>query len=148
MTRALISCAVLLVLGATPRADEATGGIPLEIRIVYAHGGTKHVDEGLEDLAKELGRLAFTAYELQDRARFRIETGASARMQLPNEAWMVVRAKGVAPDGKVRLELEVKQLKFKTTVSIAPNGIIAVGGPPYRDGVLILALRHMGRRPL
>ena len=112
-------------------------------------GGISHLrllarsklDPKLKDLASAFKKLDFTAYELKDEATFNLEMNSTGRMQLPSQDWMTIKTLGtVGPNDKLRLQLEVKKLKFKTTVAIDPGATLAVGGPPFQDGALILAV--------
>jgi hypothetical protein len=114
--------------------------VHLGIKVIHAHNHGTAVDPKLASLVKEFQGLKFTAYELKDEATFQLDVGSSGRMQLPSEAWMTVRPREVAADGKLRLEMEVEAIKFKLTVAIAPGATLAVGGPPFKDGALILAV--------
>jgi hypothetical protein len=91
-------------------------------------------------MVKSFPKLGFNAYELKDEATLQLELGSAGRIQLPNREWMSVRAKQLTPDGKLRLELAVEELKFKTTVTITEGATLAVGGPSFGDGALILAI--------
>jgi len=114
--------------------------VSLQLKVVHAHKRGHVVDPRLKELAKELSKLSFTSYELKDEAAFKLEIGSAFRLQLPSKAWMVIRARGLDPDGKLRLDFEVEQIKFKTTAVIGRGATLAVGGPEYDGGALILAL--------
>ncbi len=111
----------------------------LNIKVIHAHNRSTAVDPRIEKLVKQF-KLAFTAYELKDEAEFSLELGSIGRMQLPGGEWMSVIAKELAADGKLKLELTVDKLKFKSTVSIDPGATLAVGGPAQQDGALLLAI--------
>jgi hypothetical protein len=115
-------------------------GHKLAIRVVHASNVSQKVDAKLQDLAKELAALKFTSFELKDEATFELENGAVGRMQLPSKQWMTVTPLGLSADGKLKIDLAVKDLKFKTTVALGPGATLAVGGPAYQEGALILAV--------
>lgn len=117
--------------------------VALSIKIIDARSDGNSVDPRLKELARELATLKFTSYQLIDEATLKLEVGSSGRMQLPNGHWMVLKARELSKDGKVRLDLEVKKLKFKTTVSVGPGATLAVGGPSVGEGSLILAVTHL-----
>jgi hypothetical protein len=71
----------------------------------------------------------------------RLEPGQAARLQLPNGHWLKLTDIGRADDGRVRLDLAIKAMEFRTTALLAPGATLAVGGPPYEKGALILAIR-------
>ena len=53
---------------------------------------------------------------------------------------MSVVAKELGADGKLKLDLTVDKLRFKSTVSIDPGATLAVGGPAQQEGALLLAI--------
>lgn len=129
---------IVLSLGLASVAHASTA--MLQLKVIHAHNRGHTIDPRLKSLAKEFTRLSFTSYELKDEASFKLDVGAAFRMQLPSKAWMVIRARDRAADGKMRLDIEVEQLKFKTTAIIAEGATLAVGGPEHDGGTLILAL--------
>ena len=142
VTRAWLRLATGLVLCAVFFVARPASAAPVQlgIRIVHAHSRMTMVDPRIAELAKDFAKLKFTAYELKDEAAFSLELGSTGRMQLPSKDWMFVRPVALGEDGKLRLELVVERLKFRSTVVIAPQGTLAVGGPAYDDGSLILAV--------
>ena len=112
---------------------------PLNIKVIHAHNKSKIVALRIEKLVKQF-KLAFTAYELKDEAEFNLELGSIGRMQLPSGEWMSVVAKELGADGKLKLDLTVDKLRFKSTVSIDPGATLAVGGPAQQEGALLLAI--------
>jgi len=128
-------------LAVVPRAAAtAPTALPLRIKVIFAHNQSTAVDPSLQGLAQDLRALPFTGYALKDEAQFTLELLAVGRMQLPGGAWMTVRPLALEPDGRLRLELEVKKLKFKTVAAIAAGATLALGGPNFEKGVLILAV--------
>jgi hypothetical protein len=126
-------------------APAQAAGHKLVVRIIHAHNKGQSVDAKIKDLAKDLAQLKFSSYELKDEATFDLDTGAVGRMQLPSKRWMTVTPLVLESDGKLKLDFEVKELKFKTTVGLAAGATLAVGGPAYEDGALILAVTRVQR---
>lgn len=112
----------------------------LLVRVIYAHNQRTHVDKELKKLVESFPKKDFSAFELRDHATFQMALHSRSRMQLPNKKWMSITALDVSAEGKIRIRLESKALKFKTVVSIAKGGTVAVGGPKFENGVLILAV--------
>ncbi len=136
-------CFTVAMLALVTWARSASAApVELELRVIHAHNNNKTVDSKLDDLKKHLAKLSFTGYALKDEAIFSLELATAGRMQLPNKEWMVIRPETMDADGKLRLELSVEKLKFKTTVTIAPGGTLVVGGPSFENGALILAVRR------
>ena len=139
-TRRLFSASVIIVTLALliPHAALAAP-VKLNIKVIHAHNQGKKIDPRLKKLAKQFASLRFTAFELKDEANFNLEIGASGSMQLPGGEWMKINTKALWED-KLRLELVVDKLKFKSTVVIADGATLAVGGPAFDNGSLILAI--------
>lgn len=121
-----------------PRVAEAAP-VKLNIKVIHAHNKGKKIDPKLKKLAKQFASLRFTAFELKDEASLNLEIGSSGSVQLPGEEWMKITTRSLE-DNKLRLEFVVEKLKFKTTAVIAAGATLAVGGPPFEDGSLILAV--------
>lgn len=118
--------------------------VELLVRVVHANSQNSAVDPKLTELVKDFKDLKFTGYQLKDEAKFNLELKATGRMQLPSGAWMTIQPQGMDKDGKLRLALEIKDLKFKSTVAVSPGGTVAVGGPAFDNGALILAVTRPG----
>jgi hypothetical protein len=112
---------------------------PVQIQVIRASEGTPFFDEKLEKLEKQFKKLPYNRFELKDEAKFELQLASTVRMQLPNEAWMTIIPKELAKDA-LRIELIIKKLKFRTTVALEKGGTLAVGGPRYGGGALLLAI--------
>lgn len=138
--RALTRWLLLLLVVSSPASLLAAEQVRLSIKVIHAHNRGQQIDPKLAELVREFAGLKFTAYELKDEATFALELGSAGRMQLPNGEWMLIRPKDLVEGGKLRLEMEAEKLKFKTLVAVAPGATLAVGGPPFEGGALILAV--------
>ena len=118
------------------------GAVRLDVKVILAQPSGSFVDPKLKELVQEFSSLKFSSYSLKDEATFRLDMHSTGRMQLPNGKWMNIIPKEILPDGKLRLDLAVEELKFKTQVAIAQDATLAVGGPSFEDGSLILAIRR------
>jgi hypothetical protein len=114
--------------------------VQLAVKVVHAHDQNEQIDPKLAALVKEWKALKFKGYTLLDEATFALELLAKGRMQLPSGAWMTVEPREFAQDGKLRLELVIADMKFRTTALVGQGATVAVGGPPYDKGALILAV--------
>lgn len=132
-----------LVALVAPR--EAPGAdVSLKIQVIYAHSESKRIDPKLKELAKTkpFSNLRFTAYELKNEVPLKLAIGSAGSIELPNKRWMKVRATKMMPDGKVRIEFKVDKPEFSATAVISPGSTLAVGGPKYEAGSLILAVER------
>ncbi len=145
LTSLFLAAAMIIGLHRVAVAEQ----VQLQIKIIYAHTKSKYVDPKIESLVKTkpFTQLKFTAYELIEEVPLKkLEIGSSTSVQLPNKRWMKVRATELTASGKLRLDFSVDKPEFSTTVVISPGATLAVGGPGFKDGVLILAVTRP-RRP-
>lgn len=121
-------------------AEAAARPYDVKVRVIRASNAAQSIDPKLADLAKELSPLKFSALSLADEALFKIELGSSGRMQLPGKEWMTISAQSLAPDGKLRLSIEVDKLQLKAVVAVDAGATVAVRGPEDEGATLILAV--------
>jgi hypothetical protein len=131
--------AVLALLLAAPLVASAATPVTLDVKIIHAHNKSTQIDPRIAAIVKDLGALKFTGYDLKDQATFTLEPKSVGRMRLPSGAWLTLTPLDFSDD-KLRLELEIKDLRFKTVVTINKGATLAIGGPPYDQGALILAV--------
>lgn len=136
--RAVFALLMLLGCARTPAGSH----VPHQwgVKIIYASNDRGADDPRLRTLSKQLSSLKFTNYQLRDEATFSLEPGATGQMELPNHGWLRLKPQGDAPDGRLRLDIAMEPLQFKTTVAVATGATVAVGGPPFAEGTLILAV--------
>jgi hypothetical protein len=139
-TRAVAPLAVALALLTGCEVRQGAAVRRLGVQIIYASHDTTGTDPRLRGLVKGFGTLRYESYQLRDEATFSLEAGTAGRMQLPNRSWLSLRPQGLGEDGRVRLEVEVDDLQLKSTLALAPGATVAVGGPPFAEGALILAV--------
>jgi len=124
-----------------PRDATTTAApVELDVKIIRAHNRGKELDAKLQALAPELAKRGSTGYTLEDEAVLGLELGSVGRLQLAGAAWLVVKPLVRDADGKLELELSIDELKFETTVAIAPGATLVVGGPAYEGGELLVAV--------
>lgn len=134
---AAMACMIVFFSGS---AAVSAAPVPLAVRVVYAHNKTNGIDPKLKKLVRELKSLKFTAYELKDAQVLQLELGIAGTIELPSKDTLTIRPRELADGDKLRVDLEIEKIKLKTTSSIAKDGTLAIGGPPYEDGALIIAI--------
>lgn len=117
----------------------------LEVKVIHATRSGAGVDAGLGELARDLKKLNFTSFKVLERATLKVEMGGTSRIKLPNGLWMEILPRELSAEGVWRLQIFSKKIKFKSVVAINPGGTVAVGGPGYKGGALILALTRRGK---
>lgn len=135
--------AVLRVASASAESTPPEGN-NIRVRVIQANEQGDRVDPQLRSLVRDFKHLKYTSYRLRDVATFQLALGASGQMQLPGGEWLKLTARQVVKGAKLRLDVAIDKLRFKTTVALAEGATLAVGGPPWGDGVLILALTREG----
>jgi len=146
--RAAVVVEPLEVGGATTALAHAAP-VLIDLKIIHAHNKSKTIDPSLEALVDQLKnkKLSFTGYTLKDEAVFNLDLGAAGRMQLPNGEWMVVTPLAFEAEEKLKLELSVDKLKLKSIVAISPGASLVVGGPPFDDGEIVVAVSRPKETP-
>ncbi|MBN1962373.1 MAG: hypothetical protein JW841_15680 [Deltaproteobacteria bacterium] len=134
-----MTLAVCIILVLLVDNDAYAAAAQLKIRVIWAHNFSNHVDSSLTKLIKSLGELKYTGYELKTQTTLALKSNDTQKIKLQNGALLKLTLLEYDND-TVRLEIEIPDLKFKTKVSIAKNATLAIGGPPYENGVLIIAL--------
>ena len=138
LAAALLTTGTATIAVATPAA--------LTVKVIHASTQGSQIDPKLEKLAKELAALKFSSFRLHEEAKLSLGVNDTTRMRLPGGQWMGLRHVKAA-DAKLRLEIEIKKMQFKTTVAIAPGATVALRGPAYDGGTLILAITSEEKQP-
>jgi hypothetical protein len=131
--------AVMLFFGAPPVLAD---GLPvtIELRVIYADRSDKGVDENAKDVHEKLAKLFdYTHYRLEALSSQSAYAGASATFKLPDGREVMLSPSGIDPDGRIRIELLIPGL-VKTDFRLKNGGSLILGGPQYKDGVLILMI--------
>jgi hypothetical protein len=136
----LISSCGFLIISNLFFSNAIAATIPLDIKIIYAHNEAIRVDSKIKNLVKDFGKIKFSAFDLKNETTLNCELTKEQFIQLPNNEKLRITAQEITSDNKLRLEIFIEALKFKTVVSIDPLATVAVGGPLYESGVLILAI--------
>jgi len=141
----VLLCSHLLV-AAEPAAASlpASPPVTVELRVRTAVGSKKgtELDPRLSDLFGSLKEMAYTHYQMTDDHPLSIELNGQAKVMLPGGRTLVVSPKEYSAKGRprVRVGIEIPELKFKTRVWIGAGGTLVVGGPKIEDGVLLFAV--------
>ena len=126
-----------------PAVKAAASGLKVEVTVIEAGKGTPHIDPSLEDAVKELGTvLNFTRFTLEKRVTLKLPQGGEESVLLPGDRQLRLRYIGKKEE-KARLFVQIfkngKEI-FSTTILLVNKGSVIIGGPPYRNGVLLLRI--------
>ncbi len=139
---ALLVClfvSVLVVVSPAQPLDR----VSLDVQVVYASSNKNYVDPTLRSLKKKLNALfSYTSYEIIEKKSGDAGVGQIRTFSLPGGRLMEIVPKSI---GREEVELDVKirgrrKELVSTTLSMERSAIVMVGGPRYRDGVLIILI--------
>jgi hypothetical protein len=138
---AIVLFAVLLAAAGAESAF--AGSVNVDIGIVVASNQGTSVDPSLSALRSKLQSMFnYSSYRMLDRAKRTLAVGETGDFVLPGGRSMRVTP-APAPANKVRLAVQMMEGDrnlLTTTLGLSRGGMVLVGGPPYRSGVLILLI--------
>ena len=142
----LAACVWLSCFAAAASADGTVDvGDAVEIRlgaVLASHQG-QAFDQRLISLRRQFDSLfQYSSYRLMGEESRRVGWKREAEFRLPGGRHLVIIPRG-SKDGRVSLNLMLMQgmrRLFNSEVSLKNNGTLLIGGPRYRDGVLIIAI--------
>ena len=126
-----------------PAQAIASSGIEVYVEIIKADQTSTVVDPKLKDLAKELGSvLNYTGFTLVKEIGLRLGRGEKGEVTLSPGRLLRLNFQGVK-DRQARLVVKImengKEI-FSTTLLLVNDGKVLIGGPPYKNGVLLLRI--------
>jgi hypothetical protein len=119
----------------------ASDPIRLDVDIIVAGRAPGAVELSLRPLADEMAKLGYQSLLLRDHLKLELTVPGTGRLQLPGGAWLSVRTHDLQ-GSKLRMGIEIKELGFKTAVSVEKDAALVVRGPEQPDGTLVLRLRR------
>jgi len=136
-----LSILLLLLLAAVP--SEAADPVTVDVGAVYASNEGTSIDPALGTIQGKLRSMfTYTSYRMLDRKRRALSVGEAGEFDLPGRRTM--RATPLPAQGdKVRLSIQISEGQrnlLTTTLGLRRGGMVLVGGPPHRSGVLILII--------
>lgn len=112
-----------------------------DVKVIHASTGTRHVDQGLKGIISELESVfKYTSYRLLKDQRLNLSFNQKGRVNLPGKRTLVV----IPTDMKgkrIRYQINIQKNNhpiFQTRVLLKNNSSITIGGPQFKDGVLLL----------
>src|SRR5659263_339861 len=132
---------LLLLIAAVP--SEAADTVSVDVGAVYASNEGTSIDPALGTIRGKLRSMFnYTSYRMLDRRRRTLSVGETGEFELPDRRTM--RATPLPARGdKVRLSIQISDGPRKlltTTLGLRRGGMVLVGGPSHRAGVLILII--------
>jgi len=138
-----LAIALLIWCACGPRGALAADRVAVDIGVVLASAEGSTVDPALAPLRGKLASMFnYSSYRLLDRMRRTLEVGRTEEFALPGGR--SIRVTPAPPAGnKVRLGVQLMEGArnlLTTTLGLSRGGMVLVGGPSYRNGVLILLI--------
>ncbi|MHB1013213.1 MAG: hypothetical protein ACYC37_09970 [Desulfobacteria bacterium] len=132
---------LLLLLAAVP--SEAANTVTVDVGAVYASNEGASTDTALGAIRGKLRSMFnYTSYRMLDRKRRTLDVGEAGEFELPDR--LTMRATRLPARGdKVRLSIRISdgpRNLLTTTLGLRRGGMVLVGGPPHKAGVLILII--------
>jgi archaellin len=118
----------------------AAGKVDTIVKVIHASTGSSHVDPQLKDISNELDSVfKYTSYRMLSEKQMQLEFNQDGNVSLPGGRTLIVTP---ADMQKNRIRYHINILKnnksiFKTQVLLRNNNSITIGGPQYKNGVLL-----------
>lgn len=118
----------------------ATAKVLTDVKVVHATTGSQYVDPGLGKLIPELKSVfKYTSYRLLKEKRLNLKFKQKGRVSLPGERTLIIIPS--AMEGRrIRYQINIQKNKrsvFQTQVLLKSNRSITIGGPQFKNGVLL-----------
>jgi len=143
--RARFVMALLLLLSFPAGSAAAPAGpsVTVDLGVVLASQEGTTMDPALSSIQDKLRSMFnYTAYRMLDRQRKSLSVGETEVFPLPGNRSMTVTP-SPSRGKKVRLAVEIREggkNLIATTLGLSRGGMVLVGGPSYKGGVLILLI--------
>lgn len=138
----LIAALVFFHTTGTISAGQASS-VSVEIGVVVASNKGSSIDPSLSSMRTKLQSMfSYSSYTLLDRMKKTMPVGETGDFRLPGGLSMRVTPMQ-APANKVRLAVQIMEggrNLLTTTLGLSRGGMVLVGGPSHKDGVLILLI--------
>jgi hypothetical protein len=125
-------------------SQPASQPVTVELRLRVAIGSKKGsmLDPRLADLYGSLKDFVYTSYSVKEDRTLSVELHGQTKISLPENRTVILTVKEYKPKGRprVRVRIEIPELKFATETTIGSGGTLVVGGPKVEDGVLLFAV--------
>ncbi len=147
MTRAL--CAALLLSSAAFAQDAGTPArVRITVRVIQASTDAGGVDSRLSPIAQHIQAFAdqskFHSFKLVEEQGIDVDWKSPAQVELPGSRSLQVTPRQLAPDGRIKVHLELlgehpeHTRRLHTDYSIPRGGTILIAG--LESGTLIIAI--------
>lgn len=117
--------------------------IKVKVEVIQASRNDTKVDPGLEFLVKEVSPvLNYTGFTLLKKVEASLSSNDSEKINMPGDRILSVQFMDFS-EAKARVTVKIMENhkeSFKTVLLLVDNGSALIGGPPNKDGVLLLRI--------
>lgn len=110
------------------------------VKVIHASTASSHVDPQLKNISAELNSVfKYTSYRLLNEKQMSLGFNENGRVSLPGGRTLVVSPTDM-PKNRIRYQINILKNKkpiFRTQVLLQNNNSITIGGPQFKNGVLI-----------
>lgn len=110
------------------------------VKVIHASTGSNHVDPGLRATISELKSVfKYTSYKLLKNQRLNLDFNQKGRITIPGKRALIIEPKNMAGK-RIRYQINIEKNNhsiFQTQVLLKNNNSITIGGPQFKNGVLL-----------
>ena len=115
----------------------------ITVREIVAENSGRGVDDRLDDVRRDLEKLSYSTFRLEETHNRKIVLAESGEFRLLGDNKLVLTPEAFE-GGKIRLRVKLtpksgKEKAFESTMRIANGGTFIIAGPAHGEGVLFLA---------
>jgi hypothetical protein len=114
----------------------------IEVRVILASNSDEGFDPRLLDLKKDLLSLNYMSFQLLDNLGLAVDRGTTGKIRIPGGRSMELTPTDFEK-GKINMNVKIleKGASLLTTrIRIENHGTVILGGPPFQQGFLVLAV--------
>lgn len=119
-----------------------------QVKVIHASDKSHHIDPGLAPLISEIRSvMRYTSYRLLSSENMTLGVGQNGRVGIPGGRTLIVVP---LPLKGQRIPYQIKIMKnnrsiFQTRIQLNNNSSVTIGGPKYKNGVILLNIRGSAR---
>lgn len=136
---------VAIFLLSLPLPAQAQDKVRVVVKAIYASNSFDGFEGDLKKVEDDIRfQFNYRGYRLISQQEMSIDFGKQGGLEIPDNRLIVLTPKGVA-EKKIEMNLLVVEKEKKlldTTFRLANKGTIYIGGPRYKDGMLLIAVTN------
>lgn len=145
MNKSLTVITLLLIALLITPAVFAQDKVKVVVKAIYASNSFDGFDGDLKKVEDDIRfQFNYRGYKLINQQELSIEFGKQGGMEIPDNRVIVLTPKGYT-EKKIEMNLlvtEKEKTLLNTTFRLPNKGTIYIGGPKYKDGMLLIAVTN------